>query len=356
MTKIKFLAYVLKGKKHLFYMLGRRDLLKYLGGLLIFFLSGSFFKNKKKPVKPRGFASEVYVMKTVDRVMGVRELMRYLDADVLKGKRIALKANYNSADSFPASTHIDTLSAIVDFLKEMDADIVFAERSGMGKTREVLEERGVIDLSRKEDFEVVVLDELESPDWIKIQPEGSHWEKGFLFPKILREADAVIQTCCLKTHRFRGHFTMSLKNSVGMIAKHDPEDGHNYMRELHSVWSQRKKIAETNTAYESEFLIMDAIQGFSDGGPDKGTLIEPGVMLASNDRIAMDAVGVAILRIYGTTKAVSKGLIFEQDQIARAVELGLGATRPEEIKVIPVNEQAKDFCDRIETELKKDIY
>ena len=63
-------------------------------------------------------------------------------------------------------------------------------------------------------------------------------------------------------------------------------------------------IAEINTAYEPDIIIMDWISGFSKGGPDEGTLIQPGIMIASNDRIAIHAVGVAILRIYGTTGEV----------------------------------------------------
>jgi len=57
-------------------------------------------------------------------------------------------------------------------------------------------------------------------------------------------------------------------------------------------------------------------------------------MLAGSDRIAIDAVGVALLRYWGTTRAVSKGTIFEQAQIARAVELGLGVSGPEQIELI----------------------
>jgi len=37
--------------------------------------------------------------------------------------------------------------------------------------------------------------------------------------KTFLEAEKVVQTCCLKTHRFGGHFTLSLKNSVGLVAK-----------------------------------------------------------------------------------------------------------------------------------------
>lgn len=221
----------------------------------------------------------------------------------------------------------------------------------MGNTRKALEETGVLELANNKGMDVVILDELKSSDWIRIRPEGSHWKRGFLFPRVFEDADAIVQTCCLKTHRYGGHFTMSLKNSVGMVAKYDPEDDYNYMSELHSSSYQRHMIAEINMAYEPEFIIMDGIKGFSKGGPDTGTLIEPGIMIAGRDRVALDAVGVAVLRIYGTTSEVSRGRIFEQEQIARAVELDLGASSPDEIELISVNVEAQDICSKIKNEL-----
>jgi uncharacterized protein (DUF362 family) len=295
--------------------------------------------------------SEVYVIKSDDRENGIKELLKYFDIKSLSGKRVALKANYNSQDPFPASTHIDTLGTLVDVLKENGASLVLAERSGSGDTRKALKETGVLELANKKGVDIVILDELKSSDWIRIKPEGTHWKKGFLFPKVFEDADAIVQTCCLKTHMYGGHFTMSLKNSVGMVAASDYEDGYKYMDELHSLKYQRHLIAEINTAYEPEFIIMDGIKGFSKGGPSSGTLIEPGIMIASKDRIALDAVGVAVLRIYGTTTEVSIGSIFEQEQIARAVELGLGVSKADEIAIIPVNTEAADICSKIQNEL-----
>jgi len=43
------------------------------------------------------------------------------------------------------------------------------------------------------------------------------------------------------------------------------------------------------------------------------------------------------------TSEVSRGGIFEQDQIARAVELGIGASGPDEIELIPVNVEAQEI-------------
>lgn len=54
-------------------------------------------------------------------------------------------------------------------------------------------------------------------------------------------------------------------------------------------------------------------------------------MLAATDRVALDAVGVAILRLYKTMPEVSQGKIFEHPQIKRAVELGLGARGPQRL-------------------------
>jgi uncharacterized protein (DUF362 family) len=50
--------------------------------------------------------------------------------------------------------------------------------------------------------------------------------------------------------------------------------------------------------------------------------------------VALDAVGVAVLRYFGTTNAVASGPIFQQEQIARAVELGLGVSSPEGIEFL----------------------
>jgi uncharacterized protein (DUF362 family) len=94
---------------------------------------------------------------------------------------------------------------------------------------------------------------------------------------------------------------MSLKNLVGLVASRPKGSSYDYMRELHSSPFQRLMIAEMNKFYKPKLILMDATEGFSHGGPDQGVLIKPGLLLASADRVAMDAVGVAILQLYGTT-------------------------------------------------------
>lgn len=291
----------------------------------------------------------VHLIATQNREEAANGLLARHDMTQFGGRSVAVKANFNSADPYPASTHLDTLRHLIAALQAAGAaSITLGERSGMGDTRNVLSKLGVFDLAEELGFELVVLDDLPEEGWQRVNPPGSHWKNGFLLAKIFTRADAVVQTCCLKTHRFGGHFTLSLKNSVGMVAKHDPSHRlRDYMTQLHVSLSQRQKIAEINKAYSCQLVLMDAIQGFAGGGPDKGRLVEPDVMLSSTDRVAIDAVGVAILRLHGVKGPVAKGPIFQQAQIKRAVELKIGVQSPEEIEVVAVNDASQALAGQI---------
>jgi uncharacterized protein (DUF362 family) len=145
---------------------------------------------------------------------------------------------------------------------------------------------------------------------------------------------------------------MSLKNSIGLVAKRLPGERYNYMRELHNSPHQRLMIAEVNAAYKPDLVLMDGLGAFVTGGPARGQRVEPGVMLAATDRVAIDAIGVAILRQFGTTPTVGRGPIFEQEQIARAVELGLGVDGSERIELITDDDASASFAARIEEALR----
>ena len=302
-----------------------------------------------------GGDAEIFIAGASDRTIGVQRVLRDVDMSVFSESEIALKANFNSADPPPASTHIDTLDALCTaILAEKPKKLTLAERSGMGNTRSVLEECGVIELAQKRGFSAVVLDELDRTGWKEIQAPGLHWSRGFFIASIFARADRVVQTCCLKTHRFGGHFTMSLKNSVGLIAKRVPGVNYDFMGELHSSPHQRLMIAEINKFYRMDLVVMDAAEGFTIGGPDKGKLIRPNVIIAGTDRVAIDAVGVALLRSYGTMRDVTEGRIFELEQIARAAELGIGVSSAAEIHLVPLDPASEAIASKIQAQLDTD--
>jgi uncharacterized protein (DUF362 family) len=297
--------------------------------------------------------AEVFLLKTTDRASGVAALLEKFGLNDYSGKKVAIKANYNSADPFPASTHIDTLRAIVEGIKRANAsEVTLAERSGMGDTEQVLEKMGVLALSRELGFKAVVLDDVGKDDWVKFERKETHWLKGFYIAKAFLDADKVVQTCCLKTHRFGGHFTLSLKNSVGLVAKRVPGGMYDYMWELHGSPYQRRMIAEINQHYKVDVVVMDGIKAFVTGGPESGKVVDPQLLLASRDRVAIDAVGVSILKLHGVKGKVGEVDVFGQDQLKRAAELGLGVRSPDEIQLTPLNDEAKADAEQIEEALK----
>ncbi len=303
-----------------------------------------------------GSLGEVFVLKTTDRATGVPALLSKFDLSDYSGKQVAIKANFNSADPFPASTHLDTLRAIVETLKGAGASgITLAERSGMGNTEEVLEQMGVLSLSRELGFDAVVLDDVGKDGWVKFDRDETHWLRGFYMAKVFHDADKIVQTCCLKTHRFGGHFTLSLKNSVGLVAKKVPGGMYDYMWELHVSPFQRQMIAEINSRYNLDLVLMDGIKAFVTGGPEKGKAVEPNLLLASQDRVAIDAVGVVILKMYGAKGKVGEADVFEQDQLKRAAELGFGVKSADQIQLTPLNSESQAEVERIGQVLKAQV-
>jgi uncharacterized protein (DUF362 family) len=138
---------------------------------------------------------------------------------------------------------------------------------------------------------------------------------------------------------------MSLKLHVGVVPT--TRHGFSYMQELHGSPHQRSMIAEINAPFRPSLVILDGIDTFVDGGPMTGKEAKGDVFLASTDRVAIDAVGVAILKSLGGNAAIMKPKIFEQEQIARAVELGLGASSPSEIKLLAGDGKSEELREKI---------
>ncbi|MFX1391719.1 MAG: DUF362 domain-containing protein [Promethearchaeota archaeon] len=289
--------------------------------------------------------TKVVVISTNNRIYGVNKSLELLGINPVNNKNVVFKPNFNTADPFPASSSIETVKQLIIKLKEMGAKtITVAERSGPAITSETFEKKGLYDLAKELDFGIVDLTEIPKGEYVLKNPEGCHWKNGFLFAKIYDDAECIIETCCLKTHMYGGHFTLSLKNAVGIVNKYN-------MNELHSSRYQRQMIAEINSVYKPDLVILDGLVAFIDGGPMEGTRKEANIFIAGTDKVAIDAVAVAVLRILGTTTAVSKGSIFNQDQIKRAVELGVGIKAIGQIDFLFDSKESENLVKQIKEKL-----
>jgi len=292
--------------------------------------------------------SKVVLVYNEDRSAGTRQALDLLQPNELKGKTVFLKPNYNTGDPAPAATDSQLLETLIqEFQGAEVGQITIGDRAGMADTRQAMEQKGVFKLGEKYGVKTLVFDEMEAEQWQYISAEGTHWQKGFAFARPILESEAIINTCCLKTHQYGGHFTLSLKNSVGMVAKYVPGDSFNYMGDLHSSAHQRLMIAEINQVYQPSLVLLDGVEAFVNGGPASGKKVRSNVILAGVDRVAVDVVGIGLLRLLGTTNQVSKGSVWELEQIKRAVELGLGVGQSEQIEFITPDAKSKSIVEQI---------
>ena len=295
--------------------------------------------------------SRVVLLKTENRREGVKKSLDALGMNPCRGKDVLIKPNFNTADLTPGSTHNDTLVGLVEKVWEMGAKSISLGERSFPPTREVMEAKGILPLLGKIDVRVINFDDLKEKDWLEFKPKKSHWADGFRVARPILEAECLISTGCLKTHQFGGIFTLSLKLHVGVVPT--SRHGYDYMRQLHSSPHQRKMIAEINEPFKPQLVILDGVEAFVDGGPATGKRARGEVFLSSTDRVAIDAVGVAILKLLGSNESIMGPKIFEQEQIARAAELGLGAASPSEIEVAAADESSQDLRNRAAAILKQ---
>jgi uncharacterized protein (DUF362 family) len=320
--------------------ISRRDFLKYTG-----VAGGTLFSGMNGGIAMPSTKSHVALVKTDNRKNGVKTSLKTLNMNPVKGKNVLIKPNFNTADITPGSTDNDTLVALVEEIWAMGAKSISLGERSYPLTREVMEKKGILPVLDKLNVKVIDFDHLDEKDWVLFKPKKSHWPNGFRVARPILDAECLISTCCLKTHQFGGIFTLSLKLHVGVVPTF--RHGYEYMKELHTSPDQRKMIAEINEPFKPVLVVLDGIDAFVDGGPTTGKPAKGEAFLASTDRVAIDAVGVAILKLLGSNEGIMRPKIFEQEQIARAAELGLGASSPSEIEVIPADKNSQDYRDRI---------
>ena len=285
--------------------------------------------------------SRVALVRTSDRKRGVAEVLRLMDPRNIAGKRVVLKPNFNTADETPGSTHNDTLAQLVTEIHERGArSITLGESSGPRRTRTVMEQKGTFDLARDLRFGIVDFEEMADSDWVSFPAAGTHWPQGFALPRLVVDSEYTVATCCLKTHAM-GVFTMSLKLAIGLTPKSIR------MLPMHASPDFRPMIAELNTGYRPALIVMDGIVAFTDGGPGQGERKQGNVMIGGDDRVAVDAVGLAMLKSLGANEEIMGRRIFEQEQMARAAELRLGATGPGSIEIVTADTESAKLADAL---------
>lgn len=236
------------------------------------------------------------------------------NANSFSGRRVLVKANFNSPHRYPASSDPAFLAALVLIIREAGAaSIIIGDSCGLKwrPAAAVFEKLGVPGLCSRVGAECV---DFDRGPWKDVPVRGSRFDSVPIASAAL-ESDIIVYASCMKTHP-AARFSLSLKHTIGFLP---PE----YRLKIHRGPIE-ENIAEINLAVRPDLVLIDARKCFVSGGPALGWVRRPGLILASTDRVAADVEGLKILSSYfGFNRLLDDP--WRHPQIRHSVSLGIGA-------------------------------
>lgn len=216
------------------------------------------------------------------------ELVGGLAKIVPPGSKVFVKINHVSPPS-PAEkgivTHPVFVEAVLDLLKEVSADITVGD--DIQSTGDGFQVSGFRQMCQRAGVRIT---NLKEAGFVETVCNGHFLEKVYL-SRILLDADVIINLPKLKTHSLCV-FTGGVKNMYGTIPS-------GLRRKFHAEYIRNEDFSQVLTdifsAIRPQLTIMDGIIAMEGEGPAAGSLRRLGVILTSQDAVAVDAVATKII-------------------------------------------------------------
>ncbi len=217
------------------------------------------------------------------------------------------------------STDLGFLRAVLELLRDAGAKVIVGESAGglWRPTRNTAARLGALGLLEEMGIEFVAFDAGET-EWVQVPIEGE-FLRAVTVPRVAYEADRLLYLPCMKTHKF-ARFTLSLKLSMGFV---HPGERLGFHRS-----NLEQKVTEVNLIWQPDLIIMDGRKAFVSGGPEKGELVEPRLIMASGDMVAIDLEALKVLQSYRADNRLGYDP-YDLPQIVTALKHGLSAAAGE---------------------------
>lgn len=215
---------------------------------------------------------------------------------VQRGERVVLKPNLliPAKPEKAVTTHPTVVAAIGKMVSDRGARTLLVDSPGSGyrynkKTLDrVYEVCGMRDAARSAGFDLnrdVTYRPVSHPRGVLI--------KRFEIITPILEADCIINLCKMKTHVFTS-MTGAVKNIFGVIPGYTKPGYHAKLRDRQYFAGM---LLDLCTFVSPRLSIMDAVIGMEGNGPNAGTPCTVGLLLASENPLAVDVVAGEIMGI-----------------------------------------------------------
>ena len=233
--------------------------------------------------------------------------------DVIKpGDRVLLKANMLAPSDPEAAvtTHPEVVRAVIMAVKDAGGVPIVADSPGYfyagGKCR-ALTMCGLKDVADELEIESLQFEAMENA-FVKTGVPGGVYLDSIFAARLALEADVIVTLPKLKTHASTW-YTGAVKNMFGAVATKTRKQAHT----LATYERFSGSIVDIYSVLKPGLAIMDAVVGMEGEGPRHGKPRKAGLILASKDPVALDAVASKIIgfdpmEIVTTRDASMRGL------------------------------------------------
>ncbi len=238
-------------------------------------------------------------MSTVSLIQGdirrenVRKSLELIAHNIKKSigtRQVIIKPNFVSTSIQLASTHIDHIRGILDFLGDFYKEKVIIGEAAAGNTMEGYKRFGYNNLLKEYNIELIDLNR-GAFEKIPILDMSNRTIYVSVSSLLLDRDNYLISATRLKTHD-TVVVTLSVKNTaMGCVLYPDKENVHQGVIQIN------KNIAQLAGLVWPDLASIDGFEGMEGNGPIFGDPIYVGVALASNDPLAADRVSCEIMGV-----------------------------------------------------------
>ena len=231
------------------------------------------------------------IAKGKTRYDAVKRALEYIREDIAKdvfGKNsLIIKPNLVSSYVQLAVTHVDTVKAIIDFIRQYYGGKILVAEGSASDTLTAYKNFDYTKLAREREIELF---DLNQDNYREIMVYNDRYDEipVRIAEKVL-ESDYRISAAVLKTHD-TVIATLSIKNVVvGSIIRYDKHRIHQGYKAINLNIYKIAKYVWPNLA------IIDGYTAMEGNGPVSGTPVDMGTVIASTDPLAADTVGAYIM-------------------------------------------------------------
>lgn len=249
------------------------------------------------PSKVAIIKCDSYNQESVDLSMRRAVELAELDTLLTAGSKTLLKPNLLSArlPEEAVTTHPAIISAIGRIAIECGCKVSLGDSPPFAGDNEShylrhCERCGAAQAARDLNIPLIRFEE----NVIKVPYLSGRFYKSFELAQAVVDSDLVINISKLKTHGLTG-FSGAVKNVFGCVPGIRKGMFHVQAAEDREVFGQM--LVDLFAAVKPQINIMDAVVGMEGDGPNAGTPKQIGLILASSDAVALDAVACTIAGI-----------------------------------------------------------